>query len=659
MKICILTHTFPRFPGDVAAPFMDGVASGIQEAGNEVFVITPFAPGFNRKAKDQNYKIVTYRYAPLDSLHKLGYSRTLTNDMELKHVVYFLAPFMYLFGVLSLLRLVKREKIDIINAHWILPNGFIASVVSKITGVPVVSTLPGSDVYMAEKNFLFRRMARFAANTSRAVTSNSPQLLEDLGKIGGNKRSLFSNKKNFTPIIYGVDPQKFKPDKSRSQSIRKKMGIPKDAVVVLGVGRLVAKKGFRFLIEAAPQVLKENENTIFVVIGEGDQRRELEQLAAVTNVSGKFIFPGWVDYKNLVHYYNLADVFVLPSVGDEEGNLDDQSVSVVEAMACAKPVVTTDFPGYRLVVKDGENGFLTRAGASQEIAAAIIKLIDSPELRRRMGQENRRLVVEKFSWNSIGKQYTVLFEKVVTKFYSQGVPRILDEAERLRIARQIMGVLRANLGKTKNLSCLDVGCSSGVITNFLASYFKSVVGIDVDEPAIKLAQKNYQKQNLKFYQVSDEKIKFADASFDVVVCNQVYNFVDNPPLLMSEIYRVLRPGGICFFSARNKYAIWEPQYNLPFLSWLPAPLAETYLKLTGRGNKFFGKNYLSYWGLRKLVSRFRVEDYTARILENPGKYGFIKLKKYSFFARFLSDVALPLIPNFIWILEKQTLVSNV
>ena len=61
---------------------------------------------------------------------------------------------MFIFGTIALYKLVKKEKIDIVNAHWILPNGFIASVVSKLTEVPVVSTLPGSDVYMADRNNL-------------------------------------------------------------------------------------------------------------------------------------------------------------------------------------------------------------------------------------------------------------------------------------------------------------------------------------------------------------------------------------------------------------------------------------------------------------------------------------------------------------------------
>lgn len=422
-----MTHTFPRHKKDFAAPFMDGVASGIVEAGNEVFVLTPLTPGFKRKKTDQKYKIITYKYVFPDSLHRLGYSQTLSNDMELKTVMWLLSPLMYFFGTIALIRLIKKEKIDVVNAHWILPNGFIAGVAKIFTGVKVVSTLPGSDVYMAQKNFFFGFLAKFATLMSDWVTSNSPQLLDDLAEVntkdGSGQKRL---KKKFSPIIYGVDPKKFRPTTKMREIIRKKLNVPDNDLIVLGVGRLVAKKGFEYLIKAVPAVLKANKNVTFVVIGEGDQRQELEDLAKRLGVDNKFRFPGWVNYDKLVHYYNVSDVFILPSIRDEEGNLDDQSVSVVEAMACNKPIVTADFPGYRIVVKEGANGFLVEVKDYKQIERALIKLITSKQLRNSMGKKSRDLILEKFSWKMIGEQYTLLFKKtcIPERYYSKEISKI-------------------------------------------------------------------------------------------------------------------------------------------------------------------------------------------------------------------------------------------
>lgn len=162
-------------------------------------------------------------------------------------------------------------------------------------------------------------------------------------------------------------------------------------------------------------MLKKYKNVIFIIIGEGDQRRELENLAKHEGVFSNFYFLGWVDYKNLVKYYNAADVFILPSVRDSDGNLDDQSVAVVEAMACGKPIITTDFPGYRRVVNEGENGFLVPEKDSEAITEVLKNLIASRTLREKMGERSRQLVEAKFSWKKIGKEYTSLFESLALK----------------------------------------------------------------------------------------------------------------------------------------------------------------------------------------------------------------------------------------------------
>lgn len=405
MKVCVFTHTFPRFHKDVAAPFMDGVASSIAKAGNKVFVLTPFSPLFKNFRRP--YKLVTYKYIYPDRWHKLGYSETLADDKSLKPAAFLLSPLMFIFGTLALYRLVNKEKIDVINAHWILPNGFIACMVGMITKTPVVSTLPGSDVYMADKNVVFRLMAKFAAYFSSVVTSNSPQLIKDLKKLTGVRNG------RFAPIIYGVDPSKFFPTRKEDKSLRLKLDIGNTGKIVVGVGRLVAKKGFKYLVEAAPSIIKKFPKTVFVIVGDGDQRESLEKLAGRLKVQKNFRFTGYVNYQDLIYYYNLGDIFILPSIRDEKGNLDDQSVSVVEAMACGKPVITTDFPGYKLVIENGINGFLVPEKNSSAIANSIKKMIESRDLAKKMGRKSREMAVRKHSWRQIGIKYSDLFRSLI------------------------------------------------------------------------------------------------------------------------------------------------------------------------------------------------------------------------------------------------------
>ena len=236
-------------------------------------------------------------------------------------------------------------------------------------------------------------------------------------------------------------------------------------------------------------------------------------------------------------------------------------------------------------------------------------------------------------------------------------PSILERNDRLRVGRQILAVLEDDLSGTglQGLRVLDIGCSSGVITSLLAEVSGPTIGIDVDDNALRLAGRESPRRNLRFLAMNGSELDFPAESFDVVVCNQVYYWLDDPARLMAEILRVLAPGGRCFFSAVNKYKLWEAQYRLPFLSFLPRGLADFYVRAAGKGERF-GCRYLSFGDLKRLCGSFVVRRYTARILKDPQKYKFTKL---SALKRIPSALPLrwleglePMSPNFVWVLER-------
>lgn len=228
---------------------------------------------------------------------------------------------------------------------------------------------------------------------------------------------------------------------------------------------------------------------------------------------------------------------------------------------------------------------------------------------------------------------------------------------RIIVARQILSVLLYALrGKNfKKIRCLEIGTSGGTISNTLANHFGEVVGIDVDKNAARKFWGKYKKKNLKFRLMSAMQITYEDEFFDVVVTNQDYEFVPNSKKLLDEIYRVLKPGGICFFGARNKLSIIEGQYRIPFLSWFPEKYARLYLKLLRKKNYYLA-DYKNYWELKTLCKKFIIEDYTIRVLKNPSKFKFKKLEEYERYLKmtpdFLLEILKFLIPNYIWILHK-------
>ena len=231
-----------------------------------------------------------------------------------------------------------------------------------------------------------------------------------------------------------------------------------------------------------------------------------------------------------------------------------------------------------------------------------------------------------------------------------------DIPSRERKAKTMVAVLEDFIKKPLN-SCrlLNVGGSAGIIDNYLADHFLSVIGVDIDEPAITYARKNFAKPNLEF-QVGDAlDLPFQDNTFDVVICSQVYEHVPDAHKMMNEIFRVLAPSGVCYFAASNRLMWNEPHYNLPLLSVLPRPLAHIYVRLMGKADHYHELHY-SYWGLRNLVKLFVVHDYTPKMISDPQKYsieymiapGSIKASIAGFISKYVSWMS----PSYIWLLEK-------
>lgn len=232
-----------------------------------------------------------------------------------------------------------------------------------------------------------------------------------------------------------------------------------------------------------------------------------------------------------------------------------------------------------------------------------------------------------------------------------------DAAGRRRKAATIRAVLADHFGDRplSALRLLDVGASTGIIDACLAEAFAEVVGVDIDRDAIARAAQLHQRPNLRFAVGNGLALAFPDASFDVVLCAHVYEHVPDPHRLLAEIRRVLRPGGVCYFAAGNRFQPMEPHYRLPLLSVVPKAVAHLYLRALARGDHYY-ETHLSYWQLRRLVADFAVHDYTARLIEQPQRFEMGYLlppgSAKAALGRFVVRVAYPFIPTYIWLLER-------
>jgi len=205
-------------------------------------------------------------------------------------------------------------------------------------------------------------------------------------------------------VIYNsVDTEKFSP--SRSKSL-----LEKD--IVLFTGRLIAAKGIKYLVEAIPKVLRENPNTLFVFIGPGNSlpyRRRLKELGVPEK---NLMFVGYLkESSDLVEYYRASSVFVAPTL------YENLPIRVLEAMACGVPVIASNVCAIPEVIDNGVNGILIQPGSIDELADVICCLLGDPGLRRKIGNNARKTVLEKFNWKVNAIKTVKVYQQILDSFY--------------------------------------------------------------------------------------------------------------------------------------------------------------------------------------------------------------------------------------------------
>jgi ubiquinone/menaquinone biosynthesis C-methylase UbiE len=232
-----------------------------------------------------------------------------------------------------------------------------------------------------------------------------------------------------------------------------------------------------------------------------------------------------------------------------------------------------------------------------------------------------------------------------------------DVEARSQKARKIVAVLEDHFGpRLDELAAIDIGCSTGIMAKLLSEHFATMAGIDIDEPAIEYARKQFGSEKLTFHVGDAMRTGLPEASFDVVICAHVYEHVPDASRMMDEIHRILKPGGVCFFAAENRLVLVEGDHRLPLLSVMPKRWAHLYMRLLGRGDRYY-ETHLTYWGLRKLVSRFEVIDYTARVVRDSARFEATDVMRPGSLAQRLASLLLAvaywLFPTYLWLLKRR------
>jgi glycosyltransferase involved in cell wall biosynthesis len=288
------------------------------------------------------------------------------------------------------------------HGHWAIPGGAMAAAAANDR--PLVVTLHGSDVFVAERHAIAAAAARGVFRRAAVITGPSEDLCRRAERLGADSRRVRT-------VPYGVDARRFAPDPGARSAVRQELGLG-DEPVVVSAGRLVRKKGFEFLIDAAAILARTHANVHVLIAGDGDLRGELEQRARQA-MPARVSLLGNRPQHEIARLIAAADVVAVPSVRDEAGNVDGLPNFALEALASETPVVATRAGGLPQAIDDGVNGRLVPERDTAALADAIAGLLDQPAVARLFGRNARERVIRQHGWDRMAEQFEAAYDAAV------------------------------------------------------------------------------------------------------------------------------------------------------------------------------------------------------------------------------------------------------
>jgi len=401
-RIVMVASSYPRFEGDSVGSFMEPIAQGVAARGHEVHVVAPWHPKWNRPNVDRGVNFHLFRYAPLQTLNTFGYAEGMRADVRLRASAIAVAPLAMLAGWFKALRVAQKKRATVIHAHWVIPGGVIGAAAAG--SVPLVISLHGSDVFLAERHSVPRIAARMAFRRACWVTACSEDLRSRAVAIGAQ-----SQRSNVIP--YGVDSERFKPDPEMRARGRHMLGVADNVPLVVAIGRLVRKKGFEYLIDAASTLKSQRPDLHVAIAGDGDLDASLRARAHAAGIGDAVKFLGVVSHALVPTILAAADVAVAPSVHDEAGNVDGLPNTVMEIMASATPLVATPAGGIATVATDRVSARLVPERDVRALAAAIDELLRDRTAAGVIGRHARDVVCRHHSWARVAEDFEAVYQR--------------------------------------------------------------------------------------------------------------------------------------------------------------------------------------------------------------------------------------------------------
>jgi glycosyltransferase involved in cell wall biosynthesis len=393
LKVCVIGSTYPRFQEDPLVPWLRESVGRMAKRGHEMTVVAPSFKGLESHSID-GVPVLRFRYAP-------SAVESLTHDegapSKLRNPFYNLLALPYILSGAAHLRTWASSRLfDVLHVHWPFPHALLPTL-GAMRRMPRVATCHGAELAMARRSPVIAGILRRSLLSADVVSCNSSHTRSEMERVAGRSAKV---------IPYGATVR------GTGTSVRG--GQPNDPALLLFSGRLIQRKGVDYLIRALPKVL-ERRDVRLLITGEGDRRREWEELAGSMGLSDKVQFLGFVSSERLAELYSTCDLYVHPAIFDDNNDTEGLGVVLVEALAHRCPVVASGVGGIVDVIHHEETGLLVAEKDETALAAAILRVLDDPALARRLGETGRTFAERHFDWERITDETEDLYYEAIDR----------------------------------------------------------------------------------------------------------------------------------------------------------------------------------------------------------------------------------------------------
>lgn len=306
-------------------------------------------------------------------------------------------------------RVARREKAETILAGQILPVGTAAYFLNKIFVLPYFISCHGMDVLTAAQSSRKKKLMNKIFEQAAGVLANSEFTKKELIRLGVPENKIAVVYPCPHTKIFGVGArpdEKGEISRDKMEEIKNRLGLA-DKKIILTVGRLVARKGHDKIIEALPKILEKIPNALYVILGDGPERNNLESGIKNYELENNVLLLGEVSEAKKTAFYQLCDVFVMVprQIGPD---VEGFGTVYLEANQFGKPVVAGRSGGVSEAVSDGVTGVLVEPENKDQIAEAIIKILSDENLAKKLGEQGKERGEKEFNWNMQAEKFKKL-----------------------------------------------------------------------------------------------------------------------------------------------------------------------------------------------------------------------------------------------------------